>query len=134
MMVGIRADESLNRFMTISSQRKLRFADDKPWTTSAPGGHTPHIYPIYDWKTADIWIVVCKAVIPITPLRSDVSGRGAAALYAHLRTLARSSQGLWLYHVLEPERWAAICQQRKRRAQRWYLRRYDNKFMATATR
>lgn len=33
MMVGIRADESLNRFMTISSQHKLRFADDKPWTT-----------------------------------------------------------------------------------------------------
>ena len=39
VLVGIRADESLNRFMTISSQRKQRFADDKPWTTSAPGGH-----------------------------------------------------------------------------------------------
>lgn len=30
VMVGIRADESLNRFIAISSQRKLRFADDKP--------------------------------------------------------------------------------------------------------
>jgi predicted phosphoadenosine phosphosulfate sulfurtransferase len=37
VLVGIRADESLNRFITISSQRKQRFADDKPWTTSAPG-------------------------------------------------------------------------------------------------
>lgn len=66
VMVGIRADESLNRFITISSQRKLRFADDKPSTTSAPGGHAWYIYPIYDWKTADIWTGSAKAVFPIT--------------------------------------------------------------------
>lgn len=30
MLIGIRADESYNRFLTISSQRKQRFADDKP--------------------------------------------------------------------------------------------------------
>lgn len=36
---------------------------------------------------------------------------GAAALYAHLRTVwSRAAPGLWLYHVLEPERWAAMCQ------------------------
>ena len=65
VLVGIRADESLNRFMTISSQRKQRFADDKPWTTSAPGGHA-YIYPLYDWKTADIWTGLPKAASPIT--------------------------------------------------------------------
>jgi len=36
VMIGIRADESYNRFLTISSQTKHRFADDKPWTTVAP--------------------------------------------------------------------------------------------------
>lgn len=25
------------------------------WTTAAPGGHSWYIYPIYDWKVADIW-------------------------------------------------------------------------------
>lgn len=40
MMVGIRADESYNRFVAIAHSRKQRFADDKPWTTAAPGGHT----------------------------------------------------------------------------------------------
>ena len=34
----------------------------------------------------------------------------AAALYAHLRTLARSSQGLWLYHVLERTLGQPFCQ------------------------
>lgn len=64
VLVGIRADESLNRFMTISSQRKQRFADDKPWTTSAPGD-THGIYPLYDWKTADIWTGLPEAANPI---------------------------------------------------------------------
>ncbi len=40
MMIGIRADESYNRFLAIASARKQRFSDDKPWTTVAPGGHT----------------------------------------------------------------------------------------------
>lgn len=54
-MIGIRADESYNRFVAIASLNKQRFADDKPWTTAAPGGHSWYIYPIYDWKVADIW-------------------------------------------------------------------------------
>ncbi|MGC9715961.1 phosphoadenosine phosphosulfate reductase family protein, partial [Escherichia coli] len=32
ILTGVRADESLNRFMGLVSQRKLRYADDKPWT------------------------------------------------------------------------------------------------------
>lgn len=40
MLIGIRADESYNRFVAIASLSKQRFADDKPWTTAAQGGHT----------------------------------------------------------------------------------------------
>jgi 3'-phosphoadenosine 5'-phosphosulfate sulfotransferase (PAPS reductase)/FAD synthetase len=60
VMIGIRADESYNRFLAIANARKLRFADDKPWTTVAPGGHAWYVYPIYDWKTADIWTWFAK--------------------------------------------------------------------------
>jgi predicted phosphoadenosine phosphosulfate sulfurtransferase len=42
MMVGIRADESYNRFVAIANSQKQRFADDKPWTT-APR-RTPGIF------------------------------------------------------------------------------------------
>lgn len=55
MMIGIRTDESYTRFWAIASKRKHRFADDKPWTTGTISGHTYNIYPIYDWKTDDIW-------------------------------------------------------------------------------
>ena len=84
VMVGIRADESLNRFITISSQRKLRFADDKPWTTSAPGGHAWYIYPIYDWKTADIWTWFGKSGLSYNPLYNLMYQAGVPLRYMRI--------------------------------------------------
>ncbi|MCH3891345.1 phosphoadenosine phosphosulfate reductase, partial [Klebsiella pneumoniae] len=40
VLVDIRACLSLTLFITISSQRKHRFSDDKPFTTSAPVVHS----------------------------------------------------------------------------------------------
>lgn len=54
--VGIRCDESLNRFRTIVSLKKERFMD-KPWTTrNKPLENSYSIYPIYDYRTEDVWI------------------------------------------------------------------------------
>lgn len=50
ILTGVRADESLNRFMGLVSQRKLRYADDKPWTTASPEGFYYTLYPLYDGK------------------------------------------------------------------------------------
>ncbi len=112
VLVGIRADESLNRFMAISSQRKQRFADDKPWTTSAPGGHAWYIYPLYDWKTADIWTWFAKSGQSYNPLYDLMYQAGVPLRYMRICEPfgPEQRQGLWLYHVLEPERWAAMCQ------------------------
>jgi predicted phosphoadenosine phosphosulfate sulfurtransferase len=84
VLVGIRADESLNRFITISSQRKQRFADDKPWTTSAPGGHAWYIYPIYDWKTADIWTWFAKSGLSYNPLYDLMYQAGVPLRYMRI--------------------------------------------------
>lgn len=53
-LVGIRSDESLNRFRTIASETKIKFKD-KQWTTKVTD-HTYNIYPIYDWRTKDDWV------------------------------------------------------------------------------
>lgn len=112
VMVGIRADESYNRFLTIASQRKRRFADDKPWTTVAPGNHAWYVYPIYDWKTADIWTWFAKSKLPYNPLYDLMHQAGVPLRYMRICEPfgPEQRQGLWLYHVLEPERWAAMCQ------------------------
>ncbi|HDH0696908.1 TPA: DUF3440 domain-containing protein [Klebsiella aerogenes] len=130
VMVGIRADESLNRFMTISSRRKQRFADDKPWTTCAPGGHTWYIYPIYDWKTADIWTWFSRSGQAYNPLYDLMYQAGVPLRYMRICEPfgPEQRQGLWLYHVLEPERWAAICQRVKGVHCGGVYAGYDNRF------
>lgn len=50
MMIGIRADESYNRFVAIASLRKQRFADDKPLDDRRARRTPRYIYPLYDWK------------------------------------------------------------------------------------
>src|SRR5690606_35608115 len=51
-LVGIRSDESLNRFRTLirdkQSFERLR------WTTWL-GRSVYNAYPLYDWRTEDIW-------------------------------------------------------------------------------
>ncbi|MDR1752776.1 MAG: phosphoadenosine phosphosulfate reductase [Enterobacter cloacae] len=112
MMIGIRADESYNRFLTIANARKQRFADDKPWTTVAPGGHAWYVYPLYDWKTADIWTWFAKTGGSYNPLYNLMFQAGVPPRYMRICEPfgPEQRQGLWLYHVVEPERWAAMCE------------------------
>lgn len=111
MLIGIRADESYNRFVAIASLSKQRFADDKPWTTAAQGGHTWYIYPMYDWKTADIWTWFAKTKQPCNPLYNLMYQANVPLRYMRICEPfgPEQRQGLWLYHVIEPERWAAMC-------------------------
>lgn len=112
IMIGIRADESYNRFLTIASQSKWRFADDKPWTTATPKGHSYNIYPLYDWKTADIWTWFSQTGETCNALYSLMFQAGVPMRYMRVCEPFGQDQrqGLWLYHVLEPERWALMCE------------------------
>ncbi len=55
-LVGIRSDESLNRFRTIALNNK-EMIDGHKWTTRVwpNNGNVFNVYPIYDWRTADVW-------------------------------------------------------------------------------
>jgi predicted phosphoadenosine phosphosulfate sulfurtransferase len=106
VMVGIRADESLNRFRTICTFEKETFKG-KRWTT----GITPNvfnIYPIYDWKTRDIWVYHAKFKDREHNAIYDLMNKAGVPLsqqrlcqpYGH-----DQRKGLWLYHILEPTTW-----------------------------
>jgi len=108
-MVGIRSDESLNRYRTISSKTKETF-QGKVYTTKV----TPNVYnvyPIYDWTTEDIWIyhaknqdkrsnqlyeLMFKAGVPISQQR-------ICQPYGD-----DQRRGLCLFHLIEPETWAKV--------------------------
>lgn len=54
VVIGIRADESLNRFRAIASDKKVNRYKDTNYIIQKSGS-TFNAYPIYDWSAADIW-------------------------------------------------------------------------------
>ncbi|EDS4967223.1 DUF3440 domain-containing protein, partial [Salmonella enterica subsp. enterica serovar O rough] len=110
-LVGIRADESLNRFLSISSKKKFRYSSDKPWTTAIPNGRGYNVYPLYDWKVRDIWRFHAKTGLPHNPIYDLMfqAGLSLSAMRICEPFGPEQRKGLWLYHVLEPEMWAKAC-------------------------
>lgn len=111
ILIGIRTDESLSRFLSISSQRKLRFANDKPWTTASLSGFHYNVYPIYDWKVEDIWTYFSQTQLPYNGLYDLMQQAGVALGSMRICEPFGPEQrrGLWLFHVLEPDTWAKVC-------------------------
>ncbi|HDT0722445.1 TPA: phosphoadenosine phosphosulfate reductase [Proteus mirabilis] len=112
ILLGIRADESLNRFIAISNNRKLRYADDIPWTTASPEGFYYMAYPIYDWHVKDIWTYIARFNLPYNPIYDLMHQAGVSLSQMRICEPFGPEQrkGLWLYHVLEPETWSLACE------------------------
>ncbi len=106
--VGIRADESLNRFRTIASKSKIT-KSDKQYTTKVID-EVYNIYPIYDWKTSDIWIYHAKTGLPHNRLYDLMHKAGLKISQMRICQPYGDDQrrGLWLFHLIEPETWARV--------------------------
>lgn len=106
--VGIRADESLNRFRAIARDDKPTFKGMK-WTTSVEG-IAWNIYPIYDWKTQDIWRYCGKFSKPYNKLYDRMYQAGMKI--SQMRICEpfgdEARKGLWLYQAVDPAMWAKV--------------------------
>lgn len=105
--VGIRSDESLNRYRTIA--RKKSTFDGIKWTTWC-GDYLYNAYPIYDWKTSDIWTYNGKFNKQYNKLYDRFHQAGLSISQARICQPYGDDQrkGLWLFHLIEPETWAKI--------------------------
>lgn len=108
-MVGIRTDESLNRYRTIASTSKVRL-QDKQWTTQVTR-HVYNVYPVYDWKTEDLWTYHGKN--PRKPYNHLYNLMHQAGLSLSQMRICQpygddQRKGLWLFHLIEPETWARV--------------------------
>lgn len=108
--VGIRADESLNRFRTISASSRKITRDGKLWTTKVTD-NVFNVYPIYDWRTEDLWTWHAKN--PAKPYNPLYDRMYKAGLTIHQMRICQpygddQRRGLWLFHLIEPETWAKV--------------------------
>jgi len=104
--IGIRADESLNRFRTIAVHKK-GMLNDKRWTTLIED-QLFNIYPIYDWRTEDIWRY--HAAFPDRDHNHVYDLMQQAGVPLSQQRLCQpygddQRRGLYLYHILEPDTW-----------------------------
>lgn len=107
--VGIRSDESLNRYRTIANKHKEPY-EDKMFTTRVID-KVYNVYPIYDWKTEDDWIYQGKN--KDKPYNELYDYMHLAGLTIHQMRICQpygddQRRGLWLFHLIEPETWARV--------------------------
>lgn len=108
-LVGIRADESLNRFRTIANTKKVK-KDGKQYTTKLTD-NVFNVYPIYDYKTEDIWTYHAKNKKDRFNQLYELMNK--AGLSLSLQRICQpygddQRRGLWLFHLIEPNTWAKV--------------------------
>jgi len=108
-LVGIRADESLNRFRTIASRSKTTL-NGWQWT-SLVTPNVYNVYPIYDWSVQDIWTYHGKN--PDKRHNELYDRMHLAGLKPSQMRICQpygddQRRGLWLFHLIEPETWARV--------------------------
>lgn len=104
--VGIRSDESLNRFRTIAIWKK-KMHGDKRYTTFIDD-QLYNVYPIYDWRTEDIWRYHAKFPEKSHNRIYDLMHKAGVPISQQRLCQPYGDdqrRGLWLYHVLEPQTW-----------------------------
>lgn len=113
--VAIRSDESLNRFRTIVSDKKSTY-NGLNWTTQLKIHNKPidmyNFYPIYDWRTEDIWGAVAKYDWEYNQVYEKLYKNGVSIHQQRLCQFFGDDQrgSLDQIRVLEPETWEKALQ------------------------
>lgn len=105
--IGIRTQESLNRYRTIAREKPM--FDGKPWTTNVVDD-VWNCYPIYDWEVEDDWTYFAQSGNPYNPLYDRMHQAGMTIHQMRIDEPFGDTQriGLWLYQVVEPTLWAKM--------------------------
>lgn len=105
--IGIRSDESLHRYRAIVSRKDGLMFNNWKWTTKV-SSQLYNIYPIYDWRTEDIWVYNSRnRDLPHNRVYDKMMMAGVKISQQRLCQPYGDDQrrGLWLYHILEPDTW-----------------------------
>lgn len=108
-LIGIRTQESLNRFRAIMNSRKETL-HGMPWTKKNTE-NVYNVYPIYDWKTRDIWIANAKFDWDYNTLYDTFYMAGVPVEKMRVASpfMSESKSSLNLYRVIDGHTWARLC-------------------------
>lgn len=108
-LVGIRTQESLNRWRAIHSNRNINKFDSNEWILDNQDG-TYNAYPIYDWLTEDIWTANAKFNWEYNRLYDlyYMAGVPVDKMRVASPFLSYASESLSLYRAIDPDNWGKM--------------------------
>lgn len=108
-LVGIRTQESLNRWRAIHSDKNYKNYNGHNWTKKMYD-NVFNAYPIYDWLTTDIWTANGKFNWNYNKLYDLFYKAGVPLEKQRVASpfLSAASDSLKLYQVIEPNTWGKL--------------------------
>ena len=108
-LVGIRTQESLNRWRAIHSYRNYRNFNGIKWTKEMYE-NVYNAYPIYDWLTTDIWTANGRFKWNYNKLYDLYYKAGVNIEQQRVASpfLSTAQESLKLYKVIEPHTWGKL--------------------------
>lgn len=109
ILVGIRTQESLNRWRAIYSDRNYRNYKGIAWTKEM-FANVYNAYPIYDWLTTDVWTANGKFGWGYNRLYNLFYKAGVPIEKQRVASpfLSAAQDSLKLYRVIEPHTWGKL--------------------------
>lgn len=108
-LIGIRTAESLNRFRAIMNDDKETLGG-RMWTKKNTD-YVYNCYPIFDWRTEDIWTANAKFEWKYNGLYDIFYKAGVPVHKMRVASpfMSESKSSLGLYRVIDPHTWARLC-------------------------
>ncbi len=108
-IVGIRTQESLNRWRTIYSRDKGQCFEGLKWISQlAPSVY--NVYPIYDWQTTDVWTANGKFRWRYNRLYDLYYWAGVPLEKQRVASpfISQARSALKLYRIIDPDTWGKM--------------------------
>ncbi len=108
-LVGIRTQESLNRWRTIHGEKFVNSYNDLKWTKKLYED-VYNAYPIHDWKTSDIWIANGRFGWSYNRLYDLYNKAGISIERQRVASpfLSTAQETLKLFRAIDPDTWGRM--------------------------
>lgn len=109
ILVGIRTQESLNRWRAIHSDKNYKNYNNIKWSKKM-FENVYNMYPIFDWTTEDIWIANTQLNYDYNKLYDlyYMSGLSINEMRVASPFISENTNTLKLFKVIEPETWGKL--------------------------
>ena len=108
-LVGIRTQESYHRWRTIYKTSKLLLYHNYRWSTKIDN-NVYNLYPIYDWKTTDVWTANGKFGWDYNKLYDLYYQAGVCLEKQRVASpfISEATESLYLYKAIDPDTWGRM--------------------------